>query len=84
LNDGKLQPTLTNIGKLAAVTTYGGSRLRTIRMGDPPRRHFLRSLRLNVRPGASARYLALYNMNRATDARCADFLAKVKRVMQHF
>lgn len=84
LVDGKLQPALHNIGKLAAVTTYGGSRVKTILMGDPPRRLFQRSLRLNIRPGAPARYLALYDMNRATEARCTGFVAKVKRVMQAF
>ena len=66
------------------MTTYGGSRLRTIMMGDPPRRHFKRALRLNVKPGASARYLALYDMNRATEAGCAAFLATVQRVMRTF
>jgi len=84
LENGVLKPTLHNIGKLAAVTTYGGSRLTTILMGDPPRRHFKRSLRLNVKPGASATYLALYDMNRATDAGCKRFLAKVGRVMRQF
>jgi hypothetical protein len=53
-------------------------------MGDPPRRHFKRALRLNVKPGASARYLALYDMNRATEAGCAAFLATVQRVMRTF
>lgn len=84
LVDGRLRPALHNIGKLAAVTTYGGSRFKTILMGDPPRRLFQRSLRLNIRPGAQARYLALYDMNRATEAGCARFLAKVKRVMRAF
>ena len=82
--DGILQPTLHNIRKLAAVTSYGGSRFKTILMGDPPRRHFKRSLRLNVRPGAPATYLALYDMNRATDAGCGNFLTKVGRVMRAF
>src|SRR3954447_17126545 len=59
LTNGTLFPALHNIRKIAAVTTYGGSRLRTILMGDPPRRHFKRSLRLNVKPGAPAKYLAL-------------------------
>jgi NAD(P)H dehydrogenase (quinone) len=84
LANGKVWPSLHNIRKLAAVTTYGGSRLRTIIMGDPPRRHFKRSLRLNVKPGAPAKYLALYDMNRATEAGCTAFLAEVKRVMQTF
>jgi len=84
LADGVLRPTLNNIRKLAAVTTYGGSRFRSILMGDPPRRNFKRSLRLNIRPGAPAKYLALYDMNRTTEANCAAFLAKVKRAMQTF
>jgi len=84
LTNGKLSPSLYNIRKLAAVTTYGGSRLRTILMGDPPRRHFKRSLRLNVKPGAPAKYLALYDMNRATDAGCTAFLATVRRVIGTF
>ncbi len=84
LTDGVLKPTLHNIGKLAAITTYGGSRWLTIMMGDPPRRHFRRSLRRNVRPGAPAQYLALYDMNRATEERCRDFLAKVRKAMAAF
>src|SRR4051794_37441304 len=84
LTDGRLWPSLHNIRKVTAVTTYGGSRLRTILRGDPPRRHFKRSLRLNVKPGAPARYLALYDMNRATEARCTAFLATVQRVMRTF
>ena len=84
LANGTLQPTLRNIGKLAAVTSYGGSRFKTILMGDPPRRHFKRALRWNVKPGAPATYLALYDMNRATEAGCKSFLAKVERVMQTF
>jgi len=84
LANGKVWPALSNIHKLAAVTTYGGSRLRTIIMGDPPRRHFKRALRLNMKPGAPAKYLALYDMNRATEAGCAAFLATVRRVMRTF
>jgi putative NADPH-quinone reductase len=82
--DGVLRPTLHNIGKLAAVTTYGGGRLRTILMGDPPRRNFKRSLRLNIRPGAPAKYLALYKMDRVTDAERAAFLSGVRRFMEGF
>src|SRR5579872_2545412 len=84
LENGILKPTLDNIGKLAAVTTYGGSRWLTILMGDPPRRNFQRSLRQNIRPGAPAHYLALYDMNRANQARCTRFLARVRDVMGRF
>ena len=52
-------PTLHNIRKVAAVTTYGGSRFRAMLMGDPPRKlvnaHAARdreARRAGVLPGA--------------------------------
>lgn len=84
LTNGKAAPNLQHIRKIAAVTTYGGSRFRTMIMGDPPRRFFKRSLRLMVHPLARARYLALYDMNRNSEARCAAFLAHVDRTMRAF
>ena len=36
LVDGKVKPNLTNIRRLAAVTTYGGTRMRAMLVGDPP------------------------------------------------
>jgi len=38
LVDGKVKPNLTHIRKLAAVTTYGGTRMRAFMAGDPPRK----------------------------------------------
>lgn len=84
LVDGKVSPTLHNIRNLAAVTTYGGTRFRTMINGDPPRRHFKRTLRLTIKPGARARYLALYDMNRPTEERCKAFLSSVQEVMRAF
>lgn len=81
LVDGQVRPNLTHITKLAAVTTYGGTRLRAFLAGDPPRRHFTRSVRYVAQP-RRMRYLALYDMNRATDARRAAFLDRVEREMQ--
>ena len=78
LVDGKVRPNLTHIRKLAAVTTYGGTRLRAFGAGDPPRRHFTRAVWHVTRPD-KMRYLALYDMNRATDARRGAFLARVGR-----
>src|SRR5579872_2257567 len=46
--NGAWTPTLHNIKRVAAVCTYGGDRLRTILIGDPPRRIFNRSLRALV------------------------------------
>ncbi len=77
LVDGKVQPSLHNIRKLAAVTTYGGSRFRAMLMGDPPRKLVKRMLRATIKPGAPVSYLAHYSMNLSTDETRAAFMAKV-------
>lgn len=83
LVDGRVRPALTHIKRLAAVCTYGGPRHRAIYMGDPPRRIVTRMLS-RVTMARKTRYLALYDMNRATDARRAAFLARVTREMETF
>ena len=82
LVDGKVRPNLQNIKRLAAVTTYGGTRLRAIGAGDPPRRIVKRHLRYVCHPSTRTRYLALYDMNRATDAQRKGFVGKVERSMR--
>ncbi|MDG4874605.1 NAD(P)H-dependent oxidoreductase [Mesorhizobium sp. WSM4935] len=84
LVDGKVQPTLHNIRKLAAVTTYGGSRFRAMLMGDPPRKIVKRMLRATIKPGASVSYLAHYSMNLSTDETRNAFMAKVAATMDAF
>ncbi|WP_167484273.1 NAD(P)H-dependent oxidoreductase [Mesorhizobium tamadayense] len=84
LIDGKVQPTLHNIRKLAAVTTYGGSRFRAMLMGDPPRKIVKRMLRATIRPGASVSYLAHYSMNLSTDETRKAFVARVAASMDQF
>ncbi|MDA8585482.1 NAD(P)H-dependent oxidoreductase [Rhodobacteraceae bacterium] len=81
LVDGKVRPNLTHIKKLAAVTTYGGNRMRAMICGDPPRKHFTRSVRYVMQP-ETMRYLALYDMNLATDEKRGAFLDKVERDMR--
>jgi putative NADPH-quinone reductase len=81
LEDGRVVPALHNIRRLAAVTTYGGTRLRALLAGDPPRRHFTRAVRHVCRP-ERLRYLSLYDMNRATDARRGSFLTRVRAEME--
>lgn len=81
LVDGKVGPNLTHVKKLAAVTTYGGTRLRAIGAGDPPRKHFTRAVWHVTRP-KKMRYLALYDMNRATDTKRRAFLEKVDQEMR--
>ncbi|CAN7488948.1 NAD(P)H-dependent oxidoreductase [Mesorhizobium sp. LjNodule214] len=84
LVDGKVQPSLHNIRKMAAVTTYGGSRFRAMLMGDPPRKLVNRMLRATIKPGASVSYLAHYSMNLSTDETRRAFMAKVGANMDAF
>lgn len=81
VND-KVAPNLTNIRKLAAVTTYGGSRLRAFLSGDPPRKVVTRPLRFVMHPKVKTRYLALYDMNRADERKRAGFVERVKTEME--
>ncbi|TVP72658.1 MAG: flavodoxin family protein [Rhodobacteraceae bacterium] len=83
LEEGKVRPNLTHIRKLAAVTTYGGTRVRALLAGDPPRHVVKRALWHVTRP-EKLRYLALYDMNRANDVTRAGFLARVGREMEVF
>ncbi|WP_394689588.1 NAD(P)H-dependent oxidoreductase [Hoeflea sp.] len=84
LVNGKVRPTLHNIGKLVIVTTYGGSRLRALLVGDPPRKLAKRVLRATIKPGEPVRYLAHYDMNRSTDQSRAAFMARVRAEMDIF
>ena len=81
LEGGKVMPALTHIKRLAAVTTYGGTRLRALMAGDPPRRSVKRAVWHVCRPD-KMRYLALYDMNRANDARRGRFLKQVETEME--
>jgi len=84
LSEGKVHPALHNIRKIAAVATYGSSRLRARLLGDGPRHHIKRVLHLTVSSRAPVMYLAKYNMNTATDEACKAFLARVTQAMRAF
>jgi putative NADPH-quinone reductase len=84
LVNGKVTPNLWHIKKIAAVTTYGGTRFRTMLMGDAPRKIFKRTLRALVHPLAKAKYLALYDMNRNDEATRKAFLSRVADEMRAF
>jgi NAD(P)H dehydrogenase (quinone) len=83
LEDGLVQPNLTHIRKLAAFTTYGGTRWRAFLAGDPPKKSVTRAV-WYVTQAEKTRYLALYDMNRATDADRARFLGRVTEEMKAF
>lgn len=79
---GQLVPCLSNIKKVAFVTSYGGNRLRTWIMGDPPRRLAMRWGWVTFR--SRPQYLALYDMNNCTQAGLEGFLVKVRKAMLAF
>ena len=81
LQDGLVVPALQNLRRIAAVTTYGGTWWRSTLAGDPPRKLVTRQLWGLARP-ERLRYLALYDMNRATAQDRAGFLARVGREME--
>src|SRR5262245_11135358 len=84
LVNGKVRPSLHNIKKVAAVTSYGGSRFRAILMGDPPRKIINRLIRATIKPGAPVSYLAHYSMNLSTERTRSAFQHKVKTAMDAF
>lgn len=83
LVDGEVTPALGNIRRLAAVTTYGATRLRAMMAGDPPRRLVKRVLRATM-GFPPVTYLAHYDMNRSTADTRAAFLERVERTMIRF
>ena len=83
LDAGLVAPALTNIRRMAAVTTYGATRWRAFAAGDPPKRVIKRALWFVARPD-KCRYLALHDMNRVTDEGRRRYLAAVQREMEHF
>lgn len=78
---GTLKSNLTHIKKVAFVTSYGGDRLRTWVMGDPPRRIAKRWGWVTFGGWFPPTYLALYNMNAVTPERLKANIEKVKRVI---
>ena len=80
--NGDYVPKLHHVKRLAAVCTYGGTRLRTILMGDPPRRVVKRSLRSLIALGGPCAYLAHYDMNHTKPERRARFLEAVRRAFE--
>jgi NAD(P)H dehydrogenase (quinone) len=83
LENGLVAPALTNIRKMAAVTTYGATKWRAMLASDPPRHVVKCALWFVARPD-KLRYLALHDMNRATDVQRRRYLATVQREMERF
>jgi putative NADPH-quinone reductase len=84
LVDGKVEPTLHNIRRLVAVTSYGGSWFRAALMGNPPKKLVNRVLRATIKPGVPVSYIAHYSMNLSTPSSREKFMAKVAAKMDSF
>jgi len=84
MQDGRVRPCLHNIGRLTVVTTYGGSRIRAVLAGDPPRKIATRVLRATIAPHAKITYLACYDMNRSSDESRQRFIRRVEQTMDRF
>ena len=83
LKDGEVQPGLTNIKRLAAFTTYGGTRIRAIINGDPPRKCVTRAIRYAC-GWPKTLYFGLYDMNNNGPDVLNAHLARVKNKLQGF
>lgn len=82
---GAIRPALFNIKKFWVVTTYGSPWwLVKLVLRDPVRAVLLGGLARLCGSGVETRFLALYNIDGATPARCAAFLAKVERAVARF
>lgn len=84
LQDGVARPNLTRIRKIAGISTYGRPWWNALYVLDPPRMAVTRYLRALTGWQARVEYLALYDMNRASEAARRRFLARVRRRMARF
>ena len=83
LENGNLR-TVMRKKRVAYVTTYGGDRLRTWLMGDPPRRLARRWAWAIFGTLMPPTYLALHKMDKRTEPELKAFIAKVRRTMLRF
>ena len=83
LKDGEVQPGLTNIKRLAAFTTYGGTRMRALITGDPPRKCVTRAIRYAC-GWPKTLYFGLYDMNNNGPEVLNAHLDRVRNKLQRF
>ena len=82
--DGVFYPRLQNIRRLGAVALYGADRVRTLKVGDLPRRFVKSNLTPLAAPDAALDYLAAYGMDAAGEAARARFLGRVRRAFRRW
>jgi len=79
--DEPMRPQLTNIVRLASITTCGATYWQSKFIGEPGRRTILRGLRHVCHPRCKTRYAALYKMDSATDAQRRSYVEEVTRLV---
>jgi putative NADPH-quinone reductase len=79
-----VKPALTNLRKIAAVTTYGRPRWMALYMGDPPRKVIKRYLRALTGGRARIEYHGYYHMNVATPEKLTRHLDQIGKKMARF
>jgi NAD(P)H dehydrogenase (quinone) len=77
----KVKPGLSNVRRIAGITTYGSSRLNVVLMTDGGRRLIGRCFRMMANTRCRRTWLGLYGMDRASDADRREFLARVEKAL---
>ena len=77
----RIRPRLHNIRRIVAITTHGSTKLVNALEGEGGKRIVTRSLRVLCSKRARTTWIALYNIDRSTDARRAAHLARVEQAM---
>jgi NAD(P)H dehydrogenase (quinone) len=83
-NPSRTRSLLSNLKRVAGITTYGRPRWNAIAVGDPPRRLVTRYLPRFATGRTRIDYHALYHMNVATMAQRIAFMDKVHGAMARF
>ena len=81
---GQIRPGLTNIKRLAVVTTHGAPGWFIFWLGNPDRRVLFGALARLIAPGAPKLFLTAYRMDTAKRARLERFLDRVERAFLAF
>jgi len=75
----RIRARLTNIRRIVVVTTHGSSKAVNSLQGEGGKRVATRALRLLCSRRARTTWIALYDIDHASDARRAQFLERVQR-----
>lgn len=78
----RIRPRLHNLRRLVAITTHGSTKFVNALEGEGGKRILTRSLRVLCSKRARTKWIALYNIDRSTDAERAAYLARVEREMR--